>query len=64
MKPIEMQELVQEIQMVIDDWYRTKCPKSFTSCSKSCSHYKLCSSLLNLSMVKVEYYDSNGDLRK
>lgn len=64
MKRLQMQELVQEIQMIIDDWHRTKCPNSYTSCNKSCPHYKLCSSLLGLSQIKVEYYDSNGDLRK
>lgn len=64
MKRLQMQELVQEIQMIIDDWHRTKCPNSYTSCNKSCPHYKLCSSLLGLSQIKVQYYDSKGDLRK
>ena len=60
----EMVELVQEIQMIIDDWHRTKCPNSYISCEKTCPHYKLCSSLLALSQIKVQYYDSNGELRK
>ena len=59
----EMVELVQEIQMIIDDWHRTKCPKSYISCEKTCPHYKLCSSLLVLSQIKVQYYDSNGELK-
>lgn len=45
--------------MIIDDWHRTKCPNSYISCNKSCPHYKLCSSLLGLSQIKVQYYDSN-----
>lgn len=35
MKRLQMQELVQEIQMIIDDWHRTKCPNSYISCNKS-----------------------------
>lgn len=65
MKRLQMQELVQEIQMIIDDWHRTMCPNSHIfSCNKSCPHYKLCSSLFDLSQIKVQYYDSKGELRK
>lgn len=66
MKRLQMQELVQEIQLLIDDWHRTQCPNRYISfsCNKSCPHYKLCSSLLGLSQIKVQYYDSNGELRK
>lgn len=35
MKRLQMQELVQEIQMLIDDWHRTKCPNGYTTCNKS-----------------------------
>lgn len=64
MKYLQMHELVQEIQMLIADWHRTKCPSDYPSCNKSCPHHKLCSALLLLSQVKVEYYGSNGELRK
>lgn len=59
-----MQELVQEIQMIIDDWHIAKCPNSYTSCNRSCPHYKLCSALLEVPQIKVQYYDSKGELRK
>ena len=29
MKRLQMQELVQEIQLIIDDWHRTMCPNSY-----------------------------------
>lgn len=55
---LEMVELVQEIEMLIDDWHFTKCPYDETgplykSC-KGCPHIKLC---------KCEMYKSNGELK-
>lgn len=65
MKSLQMHELVQEIEMVIDDWHKTKCPiEYYMKCNKDCAHYSLCSCLLQLSNIKVENYDGNGDLRK
>lgn len=59
---LEMADLVQEIQMLIDDWHFTKCP-GLWKCDK-CTHYKLCKCLLDLSDINVEKYNSNGELRK
>lgn len=47
---LEMVELVQEIEMLIDDWHFTKCPYDETgplykSC-KGCPHIKLCKCLM------------------
>nr|DAG65149.1 MAG TPA: hypothetical protein [Caudoviricetes sp.] len=65
---LEMTELVQEIEMLIDDWHFTKCPHDeagpkYAAC-KGCPNIKLCRCLLNLSLIKVQLYDSNGELRK
>lgn len=65
---LEMVELVQEIEMLIDDWHFTKCPYDETgplykSC-KGCPHNKLCKCLLQLSYIKCEMYKSNGELKK
>lgn len=59
---LEMADLVQEIQMLIDDWHFTKCP-GLWKCDE-CPHYKLCKCLLDLSDINVEKYNSNGELRK
>nr|DAK73643.1 MAG TPA: hypothetical protein [Caudoviricetes sp.] len=65
---IEMPELVQEIQMLIDDWHFAKCPHDETGpiydkC-KGCPHIKLCKSLLQVALISGEMYKSNGDLRE
>lgn len=64
---LEMAELVQEIEMLIDDWHFTKCPHNesgliYKSC-KGCPHIKLCKCLMQLSYIKCEMYKSNGDLK-
>lgn len=59
-----MKDIAQEVQLLIDDWHFTKCPDEYTKCSKNCPHYSMCSALLMLSDIKVQNYDSNGDLRK
>lgn len=53
---LEMSELVQEIEMLIDDWHFVKCPHDeagpiYKEC-KGCPH------------IKYGMYKSNGDLRK
>lgn len=65
---LEMKELVQEIQMLIDDWHFTKCPHDetgpiYNKCN-GCPHIKLCKSLLQVSLISDEMYKSNGDLRE
>lgn len=65
---LEMPELVQEIEMLIDEWHYTKCPHDkagpiYTKCM-GCPHIKLCIALLQLSSIEVENYDSFGELRK
>lgn len=65
---LEIEELVQEIQMLIDDWHFTKCPHDETGyiydkCN-GCPHIKLCKSLLEVSLIKAEMYNSNGEFRK
>ena len=65
---LELTELVQEIEMVIDDWHCTKCPHNGSQpihreCN-GCPHYKLCKCLLELSQIKYRMYNSNGELRK
>lgn len=64
MKRLRMYDIVQEVQLLIEDWHCTKCPDEYTECNKGCPHYKLCSALLTLSNIKVQNYDSNGELRK
>lgn len=64
---LEMVELVQEIEMLIDDWHFTKCPYDesgplYKSC-KGCPHIKLCKCLMQLSYIKCEKYKSNGELK-
>lgn len=64
---LEMAELVQEIEMLIDDWHFTKCPHNesgliYKSC-KGCPHIKLCKCLMQLSYIKCEMYKSNGELK-
>lgn len=65
---LEMPELVQEIEMLIDDWHFAKCPHDgawpiYKEC-KGCPHIKLCKCLLQLSDIRYGMYKSNGDLRK
>lgn len=65
---LEIEELVQEIQMLIDDWHFTKCPYDETGpiydkC-KGCPHIKLCRILMQVSLISTEMYNSNGELRK
>lgn len=65
---LEMPELVQEIEMLIDDWHFVKCPHDeagliYKEC-KGCPHIKLCKCLLQLSDIKYGMYNSNGELRK
>ena len=65
---LEMAELVEEIDLLIDDWHFTKCPHDETGLiykqCKGCPHIKLCKCLLQLSSIKTEMYNSNGELRK
>lgn len=47
---LEMPDLVQEIEMLIDDWHFVKCPHDeagpiYKDC-KGCPHIKLCKCLL------------------
>lgn len=65
---LEMPELVQEIEMLIDDWHFTKCPHDeagpiYKEC-KGCSRIKLCKCLMQLSYIKCKMYKSNGELKK
>ena len=67
MKRLQMQELVQEIDLLLDDWHCTKCPKDelvplFKDC-KNCPHFKLCKCLLQLLTIKAKMYNSNGELK-
>jgi hypothetical protein len=52
---LEMPELVQEIELLLEDWHFTKCDR--------CEHYKLCKCLLQLSDIKYGLYKSNGELK-
>lgn len=67
-KQLEMSELVQEIGLLIDDWYFTECPQGKTDliCKDcmNCPHFKLCKCLLQLSTIKTKMYNSNGELKK
>lgn len=53
MERLQMQELVQEIQMVIDDWRRSKCPDEhdYLFKCKKCKYKELCSKLDELTKV-------------
>jgi len=53
-----MVELVQEIEMLIDDWHFTKCPHD-----EAGPIYKECKCLMQLSYIKCEMYKSNGELK-
>lgn len=63
-----MPDLVQEIGLLLDDWYCTKCPNDETGliCKDcmNCPHFKLCKCLLQLSTIKTKMYNSNGELKK
>lgn len=58
---LEMSELVQEIELLLDDWHFTKCP-GHRKCEE-CEHYKLCKCLMDLSSIRIEKYNSNGELK-
>ena len=58
---LEIPELVQEIDMLIDDWHFTKCPGRWKC--KECPHNKLCNCLMQLSYIKFTMYNSNGELK-
>lgn len=65
---LEMAELVEEIDLLIDDWHFTKCPHNETGpiykeC-KGCPHNKLCKCLLELVRIKDMLYRRNGELKK
>lgn len=64
---LELSELVQEIEMLIDDWHFARCPHNETgpiykNC-KGCPHIILCKCLLQLSDIKYAMYKSNGELK-
>lgn len=68
MQSFEMIDLVHDIGLLIDAWHFTKCPHDesgplYKDCI-NCQHFKLCSCLLQLSTIKREMYNSNGELRK
>ena len=56
-----MPELVQEIELLLEDWHFTKC-SGHRKCDR-CEHYKLCKCLLQLSDIKYGLYKSNGELK-
>lgn len=54
MERLQMQELVQEIQMVIDEWCRSKCSDDeddYLFKCKKCKYKELCLKLDELSKV-------------
>lgn len=52
---LELSELVQEIEMLIDDWHFTKCPHNETG-----PIYKNCKGCPH---IKYAMYKSNGELK-
>nr|DAJ55357.1 MAG TPA: hypothetical protein [Caudoviricetes sp.] len=65
---LEILELLQEIDMLIDDWHFTKCPHDeagsiYIKC-QGCPNIELCRCLLKLSLIKLELSSTYGDLRK